>query len=151
MITNVDAVTVFNSRLDSESRRNKYIPTLIRGVSYVEAKGATVNGNGVWSDSVQYKIRVPVQAKIQDDRTYLPDLEYAKLDDEAARKHWTIQKQDLVVLGDASELDGGSAVFEDMLNSYAREHSLNLIRVTEYADDTMGGSRHTRHWRIGGQ
>lgn len=151
MITNVIAVTVFNSRVDSGSRRNKYMPTLIRGVTYVEAKGATVNGNGVWSDSVQYKIRVPIRAKIQDGRTYLPGLEYAKLDDEAARKHWTIQKQDLVVLGDVSDLDDGSAVFEDTLNNYAKEHSLNLIRVTEYADDTMGGSRYTRHWRIGGQ
>lgn len=151
MITNVAAVTIYNARLDAETRRSKYIPTVIRGVSYVEAKGATVNGNGVWSDAVQYKIRVPAGAEVQDGRTYLPGLEYAKLDDEAARRHWTIQKKDLMVLGAVTEPAGSPAVFEDTLDNYAREHSLNLIHVTEYADDTMGGSRYTKHWRIGGQ
>ena len=55
MITNVDAVTVFNGRTDKATRRKIYIPTVIRGVSYVEGKGSKVADNGVWSDDVQYK------------------------------------------------------------------------------------------------
>lgn len=149
MITNVDAVTVFNGRTDKEKRRKIYIPTVIRGVSYVEGKGSKVADNGVWSDDVQYKIRVPLIAIVQDNREYMRDLNYAKLDNEEAAKYWTIQKGDLVVRG---EYAGDSPLLgEDEISAYAKEQGLDLIRVTEYADDTSGGSLYTRHWRIGGK
>lgn len=149
MITNVDAVTVFNGRADKEKRRKIYIPTVIRGVSYVEGKGSKVADNGVWSDDVQYKIRVPLIAVVQDNREYMRDLNYAKLDNEEAAKYWTIQKGDLVVRG---EYAGDSPLlYEDELTAYAKENGLDLIHVTEYADDTDGGSLYSRHWRIGGK
>ena len=149
MITNVDAVTVFNGRTDKATRRKIYIPTVIRGVSYVEGKESKVADNGVWSDDVQYKIRVPLIAVVQDNREYMRDLNYAKLDNEEAAKYWTIQKGDLVVRG---EYAGDSPLlYEDELTAYAKEQGLDLIHVTEYADDTSGGSLYTRHWRIGGK
>ncbi len=149
MITNVDAVTVFNGRTDKATRRKIYIPTVIRGVSYVEGKGSKVADNGVWSDDVQYKIRVPLIAAVQDNREYMRDLNYAKLDNEEAAKYWTIQKGDLVVRG---EYAGDSPLLgEDEISAYSKEQGLDLIRVTEYADDTSGGSLYTRHWRIGGK
>lgn len=149
MITNVDAVTVFNGRTNKATRRKIYIPTVIRGVSYVEGKGSKVADNGVWSDDVQYKIRVPLIAAVQDNREYMRDLNYAKLDNEEAAKYWTIQKGDLVVRG---EYAGDSPLLgEDEISAYSKEQGLDLIRVTEYADDTSGGSLYTRHWRIGGK
>ena len=149
MITNVDAVTVFNGRTDKATRRKIYIPTVIKGVSYVEGKGSKVADNGVWSDDVQYKIRVPLIAVVQDNREYMRDLNYAKLDNEEAAKYWTIQKGDLVVRGEHA---GDSPLLgEDEISAYAKEQGLDLIRVTEYADDTSGGSLYTRHWRIGGK
>ena len=149
MITNVDAVTVFNGRTDKATRRKIYIPTVIRGVSYVEGKGSKVADNGVWSDDVQYKIRVPLIAVVQDNRKYMRDLNYAKLDNEEAAKYWTIQKGDLVVRG---EYAGDSPLLgEDEISAYAKEQGLDLIHVTEYADDTDGGSLYSRHWRIGGK
>lgn len=149
MITNVDAVTVFNGRTDKEKRRKIYIPTVIRGVSYVEGKGSKVADNGVWSDDVQYKIRVPLIAIVQDNREYMRDLNYAKLDNEKAVKYWTIQKSDLVVRG---EYAGDNPLLgDDEISAYAKEQGFDLIRVTEYADDTSGGSLYTRHWRIGGK
>lgn len=149
MITNVDAVTVFNGRTDKATRRKIYIPTVIRGVSYAEGKGSKVADNGVWSDDVQYKIRVPLIAVVQDNREYMRDLNYAKLDNEEAAKYWTIQKGDLVVRG---EYAGDSPLLgEDEISAYAKEQGLDLIHVTEYADDTSGGSLYTRHWRIGGK
>lgn len=149
MITNVDAVTVFNGRTDKATRRKIYTPTVIRGVSYVEGKGSKVADNGVWSDDVQYKIRVPLIAVVQDNREYMRDLNYAKLDNEEAAKYWTIQKGDLVVRG---EYAGDSPLLgEDEISAYAKEQGLDLIRVTEYADDTSGGSLYTGHWRIGGK
>lgn len=149
MITNVEAVTVFNGRLDRKTKRKIFIPTVIRGVSYVEAKGAAVTNNGVWSDIVQYKIRVPLIAVVQDNREYMRDLNYAKLDNEEAAKYWTIQKGDLVVRGEYA--GDGSLLYEDELTTYAKEHGLDLIHVTEYADDTDGGSLYMKHWRIGGK
>jgi len=149
MIANMDAVTVFNGRTDKATRRKIYIPTVIRGVSYVEGKGSKVADNGVWSDDVQYKIRVPLIAVVQDNREYMRDLNYAKLDNEEAAKYWTIQKGDLVVRG---EYAGDSPLLgEDEISAYAKEQGLDLIHVTEYADDTSGGSLYTRHWRIGGK
>jgi len=140
MITNVNAVTVFNARLDRGTRRKIFIPTVIRGVSYVEGKGSKVADNGVWSDDVQYKIRVP---------KYIRDLSYAKLDDEEAVKYWTIQKGDLMV---PEEYAGGRPLlYEDEITVWAAERGLDLISITEYADDTAGGSLYTRHWRIGGK
>ena len=149
MITNMDAVTVFNGRTDKAARRKLFIPTVIRGVSYVEAKGATVTNNGVWSSDVQYKIRIPFKARIQDGRAYLSCLEYERLEVGEALKHWTIRKEDLVI----GEAFAGEEVqlYEDELAAYAKERGLELIRITEYADNTLGGSLFTRHWRIGGK
>lgn len=148
MITNVEAVTVFNGRTDKETRRTKYIPTVIRGVSYQESKGSTVTNSGVWSNDVQYKFRIPLNAETGG-RSYLPEREYAQLDDEQAAEHWTIRKSDIVVMG---EYTGESVVlFEDVLQQYAKEHGLDQIKVTEYADNTSGGSAYLKHWRIGGK
>lgn len=149
MITNVDAVTVFNGRLDKETRRKVFVPTVIRGVSYVEAKGATVSNNGVWSDDVQYKIRVPLTATVQGDREYMRDLNYVKLDNEKAVKYWTIQKGDLIAHGEYA--GGNPLLYENDLTAYAKGQGLDLIHVTEYADNTVGGSLYMRHWRIGGK
>lgn len=142
MVTNA-AMTIFNGRLDREARRKAYIPTVIRGVSWVEAKGASVANNGVWSGDVQCKIRIPANAAFQDGRAYLPAGEYARLDNDEAMKHWTVSREDLIARGEyAGEC---VPVHEDALKG------LDLIRVTEYADNTDGGNPHTRHWRIGGK
>ncbi len=149
MITNIKAVTVFNGRNDNATRRKKYIPTVIYGVSYAEAKGSTVANNGVWSDDVQYKIRVPLASDIQDDRKYIPDMDYEKLDDVEAVKYWTINKSDFIIQGKyAGE---NSLLYEDEIIKYVKENGPDLIHITEYADNTLGGSIYMRHWRIGGK
>lgn len=149
MITNVTAVTVFNGRLDRETRRKIFIPTVIRGVSYVEAKGASVTNNGVWSSNVQYKIRIPLNADVQGNRLYMPDLCYAALDTDEALKHWTIRKEDAAIKGEY--VGEKPMLYEDELMAYAKEQGFELIRITEYADNTSGGSLYTMHWRIGGK
>ncbi len=149
MVTNVDVVTVFNGRTDKETRRKKYIPTVITGVSYAEAKGATVANNGVWSDNVQYKIRIPMKAAVQDGRMYMPEPVYTGLNDGEAAKYWTVSRGDMVIRG---RYDGdGPVLYEDGVIKYAQAHGADLIHVTEYADDTFGGSPYMRHWRIGGK
>lgn len=148
MTTNMEAVTVFNGITEVGTRRKAFYPTVIRNVSYVEAKGSTVANNGVWSEDIQYKIRIPLTSEIQEDRIYMSDLCYARLGNEETEKYWTIQKGDLVIRG---EYSGKSPLYEDELAAYARELGTDLIRVTEYADNTAGGSLYLRHWRIGGK
>lgn len=147
MITNA-AITIFNGRTDKGERRTKYFPTVIRGVSYQEAKGATIASNGVWGENVNFKIRIPlVGSAVQDKRLYMPCLEYARLEDTEAAAYWTIKKGDLIVLGEHP----GDPMFEDAVNAYARENAIDMIHVTEYADNTAGGSLYVRHYRIGGK
>ena len=146
MITNT-AITILNGRMDKEERRIKYFPTVTRRVSHQKAKGATIASNGVWGDNVNYKIRIPlVGSDIQDKRLYMPCLEYAKLEDTEAAAYWTIKKGDLIVRGEYP----GDPMFEDAVNAFVRENAVDLIHVTEYADNTMGGSLYVRHYRIGG-
>lgn len=105
--------------------------------------------NGVWSDDIQYKIRVPFTAVFQDGRSYVPDLCYAKLGNDEAVKHWTVQKGDFAICG---EYAGAiPLLYEDELEAYAKEQGVELIRITEYADNTSGGSLYLKHWRIGGK
>ena len=105
--------------------------------------------NGVWSDDVQYKIRIPLTAVVQNNRVYMRDLNYAKMENDEAAEYWTIQKSDLVILG---EYTGEKRIlYEDELTAYAKEQGGDLIHVTEYADDTSGSSLYTKHWRIGGK
>ena len=148
MTVNMGAVTVFNGRTDKKERRKMFVPTVVRGVSYVESKGSAVADNGVWSADVQYKRRVPVSAAVQANRAYLPEQRYAGLETEDALGYWTISRGDYVILGEHAMED---VMYEDRLQAYAREKCLDLIRITEYADNTFGGSPYTRHWRIGGK
>ena len=149
MVTNVDAVTVFNGRTDKIERRKVYIPTIIKGVSYVEAKGSSVADNGVWSADVQYKVRIPMAARVQKNRAYLPEQRYAKLEQEEDLGYWTISKGDFIICG---EYTGEKLLlYEDELQIYVRETCTEQIRITEYADNTAGGSLYMRHWRIGGK
>lgn len=149
MITNMSVVTIFNGRLNKETRRKVYVPTVIRGVSYAEAKGSTITNNGVWSSDVQYKIRIPLIAAVDGQREFLPELSYAKLNDTKALKYWTISKGDFIFSGEYS--GEKPLLFEDELTGYAKEQGKDLIRITEYADNTLGGSLYMRHWRIGGK
>lgn len=149
MITNA-AITIFNGRTDKGERRIKYFPTVIGGVSYQEAKGSVIGSNGVWGENVNYKIRIPlVGSDVQGKRLYLPCLKYAKLEEIKATAYWTIKKGDLIVRGE--DVGGAFPLYEDELTAYAKEQGLDLIHVAEYADNTLGGSLYTRHWRIGGK
>ena len=90
-----------------------------------------------------------MNASVQDDREYMRDLNYAKLDNEEAAKYWTVQKGDMIVPGKyAGET---SLLYEDEITVWAKEQGLDLIKITEHADNTTGGSLYTRHLRIGGK
>lgn len=141
------AITLFNKRLSTD-RREVYIPTCITGASFFESRGSGHSTDGIHSESITYKLRIPVDAKVQDDRTYLSETAFRALTAEEARGHWTIQKGD-IVLACATELT--DLVEERKLKELARGNLVNVITVKEYADNTIRGSMAVRHWRIGGE
>lgn len=146
MLTNAD-ITIFNSRLNTAERREEYIPTVIRGVSFHESVGSTVSSSGAWSDAMQFRIRIPEGAAVQDGRTYLPEREYAALDDTAAVQHWTLKRGDMLM---RAVYDSAGAISQAEVAAAAEATGTALISIVEYADDTSRGATGSRHWRVGG-
>ena len=126
------AITIFNKRLGAD-RREVYLPTCIRSASFLENKSSGHSTDGAHSQSLAYKLRIPLGAKIQ----------FRQLDEDAAAKAWTLQTGDYV-LPMATELMAPV----DQKRMEALGH---LIYVKEYADNTIRGSAAVKHWRIGGE
>lgn len=89
------SITVFNGRVGPD-RREVFMPTVISGASYQETRGAN-SSKGVHSESLSFKLRVPISAQIQDDRTYVSEAAYKALSNEDAAKHWTLRKGDCIL------------------------------------------------------
>lgn len=136
------AITVFNKRLGAD-RREIYFPTCIRSASFLENKSSGHSTDGAHSQSLAYKLRIPLGAKIQDGRSYVPAAEYRRLDNDAAARAWTIQTGDYVL---PMETELTAPVDQKQLEALGQP-----IYVKEYADNTIRGSAAVKHWRIGGE
>lgn len=141
------AITLFNKRLSAD-RREVYFPTCITGASFFESRSSSHSTDGAHSESLTYKLRIPIDAKVQDDKTYLSEMAFKALTAEEAVDHWTIQKGD-IVLACATELT--EPVAEPALKELAKANLADVITVKEYADNTIRGSKAVQHWRIGGE
>ena len=139
------AITLFNKRL-SDDRREVFLPTCIAGASYFESRGSS-SSKGVHTESLSYKLRIPVNASVQDGRSYVGEQVYKGLSAEEAAAHWTIQKGDVLL---ACGIELTEAVNEVQLKELAAANNVDVITVSEYADNTVRGSDPVRHWRIGG-
>lgn len=160
MLTADRTMTLFNLRLDKDSRRELYIPTNIIGVSFCEIDSGSYSG-GIRSEELSCKIRIPLDAKIESERKYLPENQYRALTDEEALSYWTLQKGSYILMADTADAgiwESGGYNFErtvthEELKSLCQEsrYAGALISVVEYADNTLRGSRAVKHWRIGGR
>lgn len=158
MIKNAD-ITIFNLRVGAD-RREKFFATKISGVFWYDTKGVTHSGNDR-SESERYIIRIPVDASVECGRTYISEEKYRKLSDEEAGSYWTIQKGAYVVkeqYEDAKKWKFDPFSFRSGVITEVSPEDLKSLRelnedfatVTEYADNTVRGTRATQHWRIGG-
>jgi len=145
MTVNVQ-VTVFNRRPGAD-RRDSYFPTQLSGASYLEARSSGSSA-GVRSEAISYKLRIPASVTAEDGRTYVSEAAYKLLSNEEAAAHWTIQKGDVLL---TQGLPGLDPMDEPALQKLALESCCDVIRVKEYADNTLRGSDAVRHWRIGGE
>lgn len=136
-------ITLFNKRVSKATRREAYIPTLIQGVSFIEAK--SVGGTDDRADNDSCTIRIPKNAVIQSGRTYIEEHLYKQLSDSDAMKYWTIQRNAYIVRGNySSELLIEPSKIEEL------KRDGKVITIRTYVDNTERGSDYIKHWRIGG-
>ena len=136
------AITVFNKRLGAD-RREVYFPTCIRSASFLENKSSGHSTDGAHSQSLAYKLRIPMGATIQDSRRYVPAAKYRQMDEEEAAMCWTLQTGDYVL---PMETELTAPIDQKQMEALGQ-----LIYVKEYADNTIRGSAAVKHWRIGGE
>lgn len=139
-------LTVFNRRLNAAQRRDLFFPTVISSASCYSSIGSS-SGSGSRQESRSYKIRIPAGATTQDGRTYAGKEAYKAMDEQAARRRWTLQAGDFILLG-AVTTDG--PIDEQAVKQLAQDSQTELIVVKDYSDNTIRGSAAVRHWRVGG-
>lgn len=139
-------ITVFNKRL-GEDRRDLFWPTCISSASFMESRGSN-SSKGVHSESLTYKLRIPIDATVQDGRTYVDEQAFKALPVDDLGAHWTLQKGDIIL---TAETELTEAMTAEEVKQLAGETPADVITVKEYADNTIRGSRSVQHWRIGGE
>lgn len=138
-------ITLFNAKAGAD-RREVFFPTIIDSASYMSRR-ASSSSKGIHSESLSFKLRIPINAKVQDDRIYVGEATYKALSDGDAKQHWTLRKGDYIIAG---AYEGSEALSQQELDAVAKGMCKELIRIAEYADNTLRGSDAVKHWRIGG-
>lgn len=150
-------IILLNKRLDSKTRRDVYIPTQISGVTVYDYRQSTRDGGHVTGTDT-YMIRIPIDAKFEDGRTYMPEEYYDILTDEQALRSWTLHNEDMIIICREQMEDVDDELYDTMpIDPLEAEQLVNevgynkkAVIITEYADNTLRGSDIVRHWRIGG-
>ena len=145
-MTTQGAITIYNHRAGSD-RRDVYIPTLVSEASYAESVSTDKPSKSI-EDKPTRKLRIPISARFTDGRYYTPELLYRKLTDDTAPKCWTISHGDLITRGEPVV---SAQSTEREIRAAAEAAGVEVITVTEYADNTLRGSDDVRHWRIEGR
>lgn len=141
MTINAD-ITIFN-KVRGERRRDVYVPTYIRGVSWYVSHSDSQEGTAFRKNS-KYVVRIPINARITGNKQYINPDDFYDLPLEVRDNYWTIQTGCFVCHGivdiDTSDID------EQTLLDLKEE----TFTVNAYADNTIRGTNRTKHWRIGG-
>ena len=135
MITNAD-ITLYNHYYDKDTRLDRWNRSVIYGVHvYVDHK-VSAGDTGVDRSST-YKIRIPVDAQCTN--TYISEDEWQEKGS-GVLGDWTLQNDDLVVLGECGIDIERPADLQRLGKRYCK--------ITSWSDNRFGG---LPHWRIGGE
>lgn len=143
-MTTQGQITVYNKRLGPD-RRDVYVPTRISAASYAESRGSIHKAKDT-EETLDYMLRIPISASVQDGRKYVPEDVYKRADDVTGM--WTLSQMDLVTMGEPVVSEPAT---ERAIRESAAAAGVDVITIAEYADNTRRGSRLTKHWRIGGR
>ena len=126
MYTNAD-ITLYNAYYDATTRLNKWKRTHIKGVFWVNRKGANKIKSGMDAcDSVQVFIPLTVSGYV----------EPKSFDGSVG---WTLRTNDKIVLGIVDD------EIKDLEKKYDNVHDITSVDLKDY------GSMSMRHWEIGGR
>lgn len=138
-------ITLFNAKAGAD-RREVFFPTVITGVSYQSSRGSS-SSKGVHTENMSYKLRIPVNTLVVEDKAYVDEKVFRAMIDEEAAKHWTLSNGDFVLLAAHME---DKPLTQQELNELSRSVMADMFCIEEYADNTIRGSEAVKHWRIGG-
>jgi hypothetical protein len=101
----------------------------------------------VHTENMSYKLRIPVNTLVVEDKAYVDEKVFRAMIDEEAAKHWTLSNGDFVLLAAHME---DKPLTQQELNELSRSVMADMFCIEEYADNTIRGSEAVKHWRIGG-
>ena len=132
-----DVITVFNARVDPGTRRDVWVPTVIRGVSWFAAEAARADAaRGGLAAAGVCVIRIPVEADAGG-RDYAAPARYR----EAPDGRWTLRGGDVIARGAAPDGDWSPAAL--------RAAGFECATVTGVTDNRR--APRGRHWRVEGE
>lgn len=135
MITNA-VITIYNRK--RRGRNSVLIPTVIRDASWFYGRRAA-RGQFIDQDD-SYQVRIPYGADTSG-KAYVDRADYAELTEEGAAGCWTIQMDDIVLMGEYTETVTDESDLQKLPDRFV---------VNSFADNTIRGSDAVKHWRIGG-
>ena len=132
MFTNADC-TVFNKRLDKETRTDVWYKTYISGVYWEGANGVTTNSTTKTTQDDSLFIAVPDDADAGG-KIYVSPAEYKAASPETA---YTFAPEDIIIKGLIPEDIGTDTSAADLQHKYS-----DFYFVTECKDFRFGGQPH---------
>lgn len=135
MYSNAD-VTIYNKYTDRATRTDAYNRTVIKNVFFDEKKATNRLQSGL-NDADQVLLLIPFDYASQ--AKYVAPIEFRELENK--ENHFTLQNGDRIVKGDISY------EVTSKISDLDKEYQTFTITSVDTKDF---GSRHMRHWEVGG-
>ena len=131
-----DAITVFNARVDPQTRCEAYAPTVLRGCRWFARRGAKAAEGGLKGDELLV-VRVPIDVDAGGRRYTEPRDYHAAASVDGL---WTLQPGDVVVKGVVAGTDTPAQLRVRFADAFT------VLRVTDSRSAPRG-----KHWKIEGR
>lgn len=126
-----DIMTVYNYHRDSDTEKETWFRSVIRGVQWSHNKTETTTSGNVQTESKVESITVDFQ-RSYGNKPYLPPTEYAKLTAEQAAGFWTLNSrsgQDVLVLGESDKEISRAYKLLDLLDDF--QYAVTVTAVSD--------------------
>ncbi len=126
-----DTMTVYNYHFDSETRKEVWLRSVVKGVQWSHNKSEVSTSNNVQTETKVESITVDFQLSYGN-KPYLAPTEYAKLTEEDAAAYWTLNAksgQDIMILGESDKEIGEDYRISDLQNDY--QYAVTVTSVSD--------------------
>lgn len=115
-----DVMTVYNYHRDSETEKETWIRSVIKGVQWTHNKKEITVSGGVMTENRVESLTIDFQRNYGN-KPFLPPDEFAKLPQEKAEEYWTLNEksgQDIIVLGVTEKDISRNYKLQDLQNDF---------------------------------